>query len=715
MTSQNRPEPLLSEFPSPSLEQWQQEVERLLKGAPFAKKMFTRTWEGITVGPLYTEADTRNISWRDTLPGQAPFVRGNHAAGYHAVPWLVAQEHLCPTCEDFNRSLVQALESGQTAVHLVLDLAGKMGQDSDQVSANEVGRRGTSVSSLADLAIALHGVDLERYPVLIQSGASFLPIAGMIAALVRQRGGDLGKLRGCLGADPFTGLAQSGFVNSSLDQVHKELAAVTKWAVANAPGVRTLPVFEKPWHEGGADLALSLGLTLSSAVATLRAMESQGVAPEVAAPHFQFNLEVGTDFFMEMAKLRALRLLWSRILTASGVPAEQSRTFINARTAYRCQTELDVHVNLLRSTTEAMSAVLGGTDSLHVSPFDEVDRIPDNFSRRIARNVQLILAHECHLDQVTDPAGGSWYVESLTRDLAAAAWTQFRAVEQAGGMPEVLASGWAQEKVTAAAEARAAGYAARREILVGTNKYADPTQTKTPPQILDCEALHKSRAASLADLRTSATQEAHMLILAHLEKIMDCPADQLFDYVANAVEAGATLGEITGVMHGESAPGLAVQPIPLRRDAEPFEALRARLLSVQAGDQAAARVFTANLGDFARYMPRLEFARGFFEVGGFEMAGEAFFTDATAAIAAAQNDGARIVALVGLDETYTEQAVAVAQGLADGPEPPLVVLAGAPGDLETELSAAGVAHYIHVRSNVVDVLNAVLNRMEGQS
>lgn len=715
MSPNNRLAPLLNDFAAPALDQWRQEVERLLKGAPFAKKMFTRTWEGITISPLYTEADTKDISWRDSLPGQAPFVRGNHAAGYHAVPWLIAQEHLCPTCEDFNRSVSKALERGQTAVHLLLDQAGKLGQDSDQVAATDVGQRGTSVNSLADLAQALEGIDLARYPILIQSGASFLPVAGMLAALVKQREGDLGQLQGCLGADPFTGLAQSGFINSSLEQVQVEMAVVTKWATAHAPHLRTLPIFEKQWHEGGADLALSLGLTLSSAVATLRAMDAHGVAPEEAAPHFQFNLDIGTDFFMEMAKLRALRLLWSRILTASGVPAEKSRTFIHCRTAYRSQTVMDAHVNMLRSTTEAMSAVLGGTDSLHISPFDEVDRIPDEFSRRIARNVHLILAHECHFDQVTDPAGGAWYVDGLTRDLAEAAWTQFQAAEQAGGMPEVLASGWAQEKVTAAAAIRAEGYAVRREVLVGTNMYPDQMATPRPVQEMDCEALHRRRMEALDDQRQSESQAAHMLVLAYLEKIMDCPVDQLFDHVANAVEAGATLGEISGVMHGNTAPGLEVKPIPLRRDAEPFEKLVERVLTLRVNNEAAARVFTANLGDVAGYMPRLEFARGFFEVGGLGVSGETFTTDAAAAITAAQADGARIVVLVGLDATYAQYAVAVAKGLTAGPQPPLIVLAGAPGELETELRAAGVSHFIHLRSNVLDVLNAVLAELEGQS
>jgi len=711
----NKTAPLLSEFATPTLDQWRQEVERLLKGAVYTRKMFTRTWEDIAVAPLYTEADTSDIPWRDSLPGQAPFVRGTRAGGYHEAPWLVAQEHVCPTCEEFNNSMVQALQRGQTAVNLILDHASRVGHNPDQVAAVEVGRRGTSISSLADLATALEGIDLARYPVFIQAGGAALPVAAMLVALVNRRGGEVGKLRGCLGNAPYSGLARLGCISTSVDQVYDELAVLTRWIAEHAPGMRTIPVFEGAWHGGGADLALSLGLTLAEAVAALRALEARGLDPAAIAPRFQFNLDVGTDFFMEMAKLRALRLLWSRILTASGVAPQNTGTYIHTRTARRSLTVLDPYVNMLRVTTGAMSAVLGGTDSLHVSPFDEADRLPDEFSRRIARNVQLILSHECHLEQVTDPAGGSWYVESLTRDLAEAAWAQFQAVEQAGGIAEVLASGWAQQKVAAAAAKRAEAYALRREIQVGTNKYPDSAAPPRPVESQDSQLLYRRRTEAVARQRTSASQEAHLLVLARLEKIMGCSDDLLFESAIAAAEAGATLGEFVGVMRNDAGPAPEVTPIALRRDAEPFEILRARQAAAQEQDPAAGRVFAVCLGDFAAYMPRLDFAREFFQVGGFAVSGDEYFQDSQAAVPAARASGARTVVVVGLDATYTEQAATVVRELADGPEPPFIFLAGAPGEQETALREAGLTEFIHVRSNVLDVLNSLLEKMEGRS
>ncbi len=715
MLPKNESSPLLSEFTEPSLAAWREEVERLLKGAPYARKMFTRTWENISVGPLYTAADTADLPWLDSLPGQAPFVRGNRAAGCYTAPWLVAQEHRCPTGEEFNRNLRQGLGAGQTAVNLVLDLAGRIGLDPDQAPAALVGREGTSISSLDELMTALAGVDLRRYPLLIQSGAMALPVAAMVAAIAKRQGIDPAELSGCLGCDPYAGLAERGQITGTVAVLHGELAVLTRWVAANAPGMRTLPVFESPWHNGGGDLALSLGLTLASAVATLRAMADQGLAPAAVAPRFQFNLELGTDFFLEMAKLRALRLLWSQILTAAGVSPDKTRTFIHARTARRDLTLLDPHVNMLRATTSGMSAVLGGVDSLHVSPFDEVERIPDEFSRRIARNVQLILAQECHLDQVTDPAGGSWYVESLTRDLAAAAWDHFRSVEQRGGMAAALGSGWVQEQVAAAAGERAVAYATRRAVKVGANQYPDPARLPHGTELSDCDQLRQERAAAVAQQRKSATQEAHMLVLSRLEKMMDCPPDQLFEAMVAAAEAGATLGEFTSVTRASGEPGVEVATIPVRRDSAPFEELVARVAGRREQDPAAARVFTACLGDFARYMPRLDFARGFFQVGGFDVTGETFATEAADVADAARNDGAHTVVLVGLDDTYAELAGPVTELLAQGPQPPTVLVAGAPGGREADLRAAGVHDFIQMRSNVLEVLGALPALKEDRS
>jgi methylmalonyl-CoA mutase len=295
---------------------------------------------------------------------------------------------------------------------------------------------------------------------------------------------------------------------------------------------------------------------------------------------------------------------------------------------------------MLRATTQAMSAVLGGVDSLHVAPFDESTALPDEFSRRIARNVQLILSHECHFDQVTDPAGGSWFVEKLTADVAEASWKHFQAAQEAGGMMAALAEGRIQEWVAAAASARAARLATRREVMVGTNQYPDPNPLKR----------------GVGD-----SAEAH--------------------------RGG----------------------LPLRRDGVPFEELRARIEELDARDSQAGRVFCACLGDVARYMPRLEFTRRFFRVGGFEVTDNGFATGVEEAVEAARGDGARTVVLVGLDATYAELAGPVAAALKNESDPPVVMLAGAAVD------GAVLDETINAKSNVLDVLGRLADTVGGES
>jgi methylmalonyl-CoA mutase len=610
--------PLMAEFDRPTLAEWKTEVERLLKGAPFAKKMFTQTLEGLTVGSMVTPADLPDTGWTGTLPGQSPWLRGTDRDN----SWLVAQEISAGTATDFNAALLHDLDRGQNAVNLILTGAGP---------------RGTRIAHIADLGVALDGVDLESTPLFIQSGADHLRVAEDLWALCQDLGVETARLTGRIGCDPVAGRAVTGELPVPAAELYDQLAEMTRRAPERAPGLCTLPVFEDPWHDGGADGVLGLALVLAAAVHSLREMEARGLGVEEASALVHFNLCHGSDFFTEIARLRALRILWARVLEACGCSAKEAPPPIHARTSRRTGTVLDPHVNMLRATTQAMSAVLGGVDSLHVAPFDETTAPADEFSRRIARNVQLILKHECHFDQVADPAGGSWYVEKLTNEVAARTWERFQEIEAAGGVMAALDSGLAQEWVACAAKQRAELLSTRREVLVGTNQYPDPNSLKTVP-------------------------------------------------ARGEVPAGA---------------------IPLRRDAEPFEVLRVDIEKM-AGTPAG-RVFCANLGDVAKYMPRLEFTRRFFRTGGFEVTGEGFALTPDEAVTSAREDGAGTVVLVGLDDTYAAMAATVVGGLKEGSDPPVVLLAGAAPEGVVLDGTIGLG------SNVLDVLGRLASQVGGGS
>lgn len=695
-------------FPRPDLQEWREEAERLLRGAPFAKKLFTRTLEGIEIGPLYTDRDTADLSWRDSLPGQAPFVRGAKAGGYRAAPWEVAQELPLPAPADFNQALCEDLQRGQTTVHLVLDEAGRAGRDADAADPGQVGRGGTSVGSLADLETALDRVSLGRVPLLTNAGAGTYALAALVLAHLDKQEIRHDGLGGCLGFDPAAELARTGSLSQGVDGAYAQLAELTRWAMAGSPDLRTLTADEDVWHDGGADAALGLGCTLAAAVEQLRRAEAAGIDPDEAAGRLQFRVQIGSDFFMEIAKLRALRLLWHDVLQAAGCAGAAARIRIHARTSRRTASRLDAHANLLRSTTQAMSAVLGGVDSLHVARFDEIDSLPDEFGRRIARNQQLLLAHECHFDHIGDPAGGSWYVEKLTADLADRAWRQLQAIEAEDGLVAAIRNGFVQQRVAETADRRAADLAVRKQVLVGVNQYANLEEAARARRDTDPD-FAAERAAAATRSRGADRGRHFAETVGRIEETSGMPA---LAALAEAALHGATLGELAGWAAAGGEPA-AAPAVPPRREAEPFEELRERTSRLQAADESTGRVFCACLGDFARYMPRLDFVRRFFAVGGFVTAADAFFTTPTEAARAAAGSGAGTVVLVGLDETYAETAVETARQLAASGPPPRLYLAGQPGELEADLAGLGV-EFLHVRSDVLQTLHALIDHLGGE-
>jgi methylmalonyl-CoA mutase len=700
---------LRDDFPVPSLDDWQAECVKLLKGVPFAKKMYTRTYEGLTLRPLYTAADVASSPLVGTVPGQAPFGRGNHPLGYRDAPWQVAQELPYPTCGEFNAALVHDLARGQDAVVLVVDAAGQAGLDPDQAGAGLVGRGGTSVASVADLRAALAGVDLAAHPVHLEAGCAALAHAAMLVALARERGVDPSRLHGSVGLDPLQGLVEFGQLPASLDQTYDELALLTRWGAAQAPRLRTVAARGHAFHDGGANAVQELAFTLAAAVHHLRELEVRGVTVDTAAPRIRLSLSVGTHFFLEIARLRAARWLWARVVGACGGTEDAQKLDLHARTSRFGLTVLDPHVNILRGTTEAMAAILGGVDSLCVSPFDLAIGLPDDLSRRIARNTHAILREESHLDLVADPAGGTWYVEALTTEIAEAAWELFQEVEAFGGLVGALKEGWVQEQIAGVAAERRANVAARRDILVGVNQYANPLEGICQGRQVDFTALQAQRAREVQEVRTGGSPDRAQVVLPKLDHILTAPAGEVFEAVVEAAAGGATVGELCRSRRHARDPQLHVEPIPAWRAGEMFEELRRAVVARAVDDPAAATVFAANLGDVARYMPRLDFTRGFFQSGGFKVQADRYFTGPDDAAAAARASGARLAVMVGLDETYAELGVSTAAALkAAGVA--TVILAGLPGDLVAPLRTAGVDEFIHVRSDAHAVLCALARR-----
>lgn len=494
---------LLDMFPPHTYEQWRQDVDKQLKGAPFEKVLVKKTYEDIDIQPMYYQRDVEDLPHMGALPGFAPFVRGTKALGHVVEPWLIAQEIPYGDPAEFNRAAKADLERGQNALNVPLDKATLSGLDPDAAKPGEVGRGGLSLATVDDVAKAFDGIDLVRTPILLQAGASGLAVMVLIASHMRKQEKSTEKLNGWVMVDPLGTLSLDGALPNTIENLYREMAQLTKWAKDNAPRLRTIAIHGHPFRNGGGSAVQELAFAVATGVEYVREMLARGIALDDIAQRIGFAFAAGTDFFMEIAKLRAARLVWERVMEAFGGNDDSKRMFIHSRTLSWDKTATDPYVNMLRVTTEAFAAICGGCDSLHVAPFDEPLGLPTEFTRRVARNVHIILKDECHFDKVVDPAGGCWYVETITDTVARKAWQLFQEIEKRGGMFKALQEGFPQKQLAETAARRAKGIATRKDAFVGTNKYPN-LQEKLPETIQpDFDALYADRLNQLAQFRST--------------------------------------------------------------------------------------------------------------------------------------------------------------------------------------------------------------------
>ena len=692
------------EFEPASYEAWRKEAEAAIKGVPFEKKLVSKTYEGIDLQPIYNQADIADATLSGNLPGFSPFLRGEEPLGYRLKPWEICQKLNYATPKEFNSAARHDLQRGLTALNMWLDKASRDGNDPEHAKVGEVGYGGLSISCLQDLASALEGIDLTQIPLFVRSGASALPFAAMLIALAKKKGHGPKDLVGSIEMDPVGVISHEGTLPQSLESAYREMAILTKWAVRNAPKLQTICVHTRAYHESGANAVQELAFAMATGVEYLREMTTRGLSVDEVAPRIRFAFTVSSNFFMEIGKLRAARVLWARIVKEFGGSEASQQMTLHVRTAMINKTDYDPYVNMLRTTMEAFSSVLGGCDSLHVGPFDDVIRPPDDFSRRIARNTQIILQQEAHLAKVVDPAGGSWYVEWLTEQLARKAWTQFQEIEAAGGMFKALSSGYPQEQVEKIAASRLKNVAIRRDIIVGTNMYPNATEKLLDARPSDLKAIYERRSKQIADYRTSAANEAETSVLDHLTTILEAQEGSVFDGCVNAVLSGATVGEITRTLRSGDEKRPIIKPLKAFRLADKFETLRRKSDAYLAKHGERPKVFLANMGPLRQHKARADFATSFVQVAGFEViSGRGFATNGEAA-KAAQESGARIVVICSTDDTYPDIVPGLTLAIKAASPDTTVVLAGYPTEQIEAYKSAGVDEFIHVRANCHDLL-----------
>ena len=534
-----------------SKKEWAERAEKELRGRPL-DDLTWKTLEGIDVQPLYTDEDARDLPHMGTLPGEAPFTRGVRSTMYAGRPWTIRQYAGFSTAEESNAFYRKNLAAGQQGVSVAFDLATHRGYDSDHPRVEgDVGKAGVAIDSVEDMKVLFDGIPLDKVSVSMTMNGAVIPILASFIVAGEEQGHDKSVLAGTIQNDILKEFMVRNTYIYPPEPSMRIISDIIEYTSNEMPKFNSISISGYHMQEAGANLVQELAYTLADGREYVKAAIEAGMDVDKFAGRLSFFFAIGMNFFMEAAKLRAARMLWHRIMTEFGAKQDRSKML---RT--HCQTsgvslqEQDPYNNVIRTAYEAMSAVLGGTQSLHTNALDEAIALPTEFSARIARNTQLILQEETGVTNVVDPLAGSYYVEKLTHDLAEEAWKLMEEVEEMGGMTKAVASGMPKLRIEETAATRQAMIDRGDEVIVGVNKYRKDKED--PIDILDVDnvKVRDSQIAALKRIRDSRDQAACDDALAELTRRAK-EGGNLLEAAVEAARARATVGEISMAMEKE--------------------------------------------------------------------------------------------------------------------------------------------------------------------
>jgi len=611
---------LFKEFPPVSTEAWEEKINKDLKGADYERKLIWKTDEGFRIKPYYRNEDLKAIDYLDNLPGDFPFNRSKQKKGNE---WLIRQNVKVGDIKETNQKVLDLLMKGVDSIGFILKEDHKY--------------------TYEEIDLLFKNIFAENIESNFCCGNSSLNILEIILQLVKNYNRKLDKITGSVDYDPLGNFSLHGKFPVS-DKVSFDQCTNLIHTASHLPNFRVLTMHGEYFRNSGGGIIEELAFSLSMAVEYLTQITERGLSINDIAPRIKFNFAVGPNYFMEIAKLRAARLLWANIVKAYGKSSDETaKMHIHTITSDWNKTVYDPHVNLLRTTTESMSSIIGGTDSLTVKPFDQTYVQANEFSERIARNQQLLLKEESYLDKVADPAAGSYFIENLTDSIVGEAWKLFLEVEENGGYLHAFRQGFVQSKIKATAEMRDMAIAQRKVNLLGTNQYPNFNEH------IDAEMSEK----------------------------VFMPKDLTVD-------------------------DAEVETLKPYRGAQAFERLRYQT-DQYALKNRRPKVFMLTFGNMTMRRARAQFACNFFACAGFEVIDNIGFGSVAEGVEAAHQVQADIVVLCSSDDEYLDIASEACPSLTNKAK---IVVAGYPKGLIEELEVMGVEGFVHARSNVLEELKS---------
>ena len=702
------------------LERWQELARKELKGKDLPLRM---TPEGISVKALYTRSDLEGLEHTDTLPGLEPFLRGPRATMYAGRPWTVRQYAGFSTAEESNAFYRANLAGGQKGLSVAFDLATHRGFDSDHPRVEgDVGKAGVAIDSVEDMKILFDGIPLGSMSVSMTMNGAVLPVLAAFIVAGEEQGVAPAQLSGTVQNDILKEfMVRNTYIYPPAPSM-RIVADIIEYTAKKMPLFNSISISGYHMQEAGADAALELAYTLGDGLEYVRAALSKGLDIDEFAPRLSFFFGIGMNFLMEVAKLRAARLLWSDLMAQFNPQNPQSLALrVHCQTSGWSLTAQDPLNNIVRTTVEAMAAVLGGTQSLHTNSFDEAMGLPTPTSARIARNTQLILEGETDLTHAIDPFGGSYYMESLTHKLKDRALELLAEVETLGGMSKAIEGGLPKLRIEESAAKKQARIDRGQDVIVGVNKYR--SSEETPVEVLDIDnvKVRESQVKRLEHIKRTRDPEKVKLALESLEDTARSGVGNLLERTVEAMRARATVGEVSDALervfgrHRAEVRALSgVYGSSYAGDAG-FEAIRADIEAFQTREGRRPRILVVKLGQDGHDRGSKVIATGFADLGFDVDLGPLFQTPQEAARQAVEND----VHVVGVSSQAAGHKTLVPTLLealkAEGADDILVIVGGVVPAQDYEfLRSRGVASIFGPGTVILDAAREVLRLIEAR-